>query len=289
VRRDHIDLFYGPTDIVPLGLTCPSVCAFRNPNIYVPIPEMAAGDRMRLTALRGLAIGSAQRCRRAIFVSGAARDEIAPVLRLDPAKARVIHHGLGRVFRDALTGPRPWDRPYILTVSTQYEYKNTPRLIEAFARFVHGRGLPHGLVVVGALVERPTATRIQETIARLGLGDVVRLAGEVGYPAVGAWYSHASAFVFPSWRETFGHPLLEAMAADLPIAAADIPVMREIAADAARYFDPRSVDAMGEAILQALYDPNRAALIARGRERLSAFSWETSARRTLDVFSEAAG
>jgi len=293
-RHDRLDVFYGPADSVPLALHCPTVCAFRNPNTYADIMASPPRKRLRLTGLRMLAMASARECRRAIFVSAAARDDILPVLNLDPAKARVVHHGMGEFFKSALSNAAlasqsPWPRPYLLMVSTLYHYKNCVRLIEAFDKYVHKAGLPHGLALVGAQVETWAAQPIKETIRRLGLEQHVLLAGEIRYPDVAAWYRHASAFVFPSYRETFGHPLLESMAADLPLAASDIPVMREIAGDVARYFDPFSVDSIGEALVDVLDVSKREERIKRGRERLKQFTWDRTARLTLEVIQEAAG
>ncbi len=286
-RRDKLDLFYGPGDTLPLALPCPSVCAFRNPNIYAPIAESARQQWSRLAVLRGLALAAGAVCSKAIFVSAAARDEIAPVIHLPASKARVVHHALGRVFRDALIGPRPWERPYLLSVSTVYNYKNFVRLVQAYDLYVKRAGLPHGLVIIGEPVEKAYTAEIMAEIANRRLQEDVRYLGEVRYPAVGPWYRHAAAFAFPSYRETFGHPLLEAMAADLPLAAADIPVMREIGGDVPVYFDPFSVDAMGKALVDVLTGPEREAMVERGRQRVAQFTWRRTAEQTLRVLDEA--
>jgi glycosyltransferase involved in cell wall biosynthesis len=286
-RRDKLDLFYGPADTLPLAMPCRTVCAFRNPNIYAPLSEEPRSQWARLLTLRGLAVAAGATCSRAIFVSAAARDEIAPAIRLPAAKARVVHHALGRVFRDALTGPRPWERPYLLSVSTMYTYKNFVRLVQAYDLYVKRSGLPHGLVIIGEPVEADYTARVVAEIAARGLRDDVRYLGEVKYPAVGPWYRHAAAFAFPSYRETFGHPLLEAMAADLPLAAADTAVMREIGGDVPLYFDPMSVDALGKALVEVLTGADRDAMVERGRHRVSEFTWRRTAEETLRVFDEA--
>lgn len=286
--RDRLDVLYGPADNVPLAAPCATVCAFRNPNVYADIGQWPLRDRPRLRLLRRLAVASARRCARGLFVSGAARDEIAPVIGLRPEKARVVHHGLGPVFEQALAGLRPLARPYLLTVSTIYRYKNFVRLLAAFDAHVRGAGLPHALAIVGGSADPEHLAEMQATIRARGLEADVVLPGEVRYPAVGAWYRHAEAFVFPSFRETFGHPLLEAMAAGLPIAAADIPVMREVGGDVPIYFDPFSVDALGAA-LQTLLGPGHDERVARGRARLAEFTWRRTAEHTLAALEEAAG
>ena len=82
----------------------------------------------------------------------------------------------------------------------------------------------------------------------------IHVVGNVPYAEVPAWYRGASLFVFPSYLETFGHPLLEAMAADVPVLAADIAVSREVAGDAARYFDPTDVDALAREMARGVDD-----------------------------------
>jgi glycosyltransferase involved in cell wall biosynthesis len=107
----------------------------------------------------------------------------------------------------------------------------------------------------------------------------------VPYAEIPRWYAHARLFVFPSYLETFGHPLLEAMAAGVPLVAADIPVSREVAADAARYADPHDTGDLARAVEEVLCDDDlRARLVASGRERARCFSWDDSARRHLELF-----
>jgi glycosyltransferase involved in cell wall biosynthesis len=287
-RKDKLDVFFGPGDSVPLGMMCPTVVAYRNPNVYSRIFNEPVDRRPRLLALRALALTSARSCSRAIFVSAVSRDEIVPVIHLKPEKARVVHHGLGDVFQKALTGPRPWDRPYLLSVSTIYHYKNYIRLVQAYDEHVKKQGLPHGLVIVGATVDTEYAEDLKREIVRRGLQADVQLTGEIQYPGAGPWFKHADAFVFPSFRETFGHPLLEAMAADLPVAAADIPVMREIGGEVPFYFDPMSVDDMGRALREVLVGADRTSRLQAGRDRLQEFTWRKTAEKTLAVLDEAA-
>jgi len=82
-------------------------------------------------------------------------------------------------------------------------------------------------------------------------------------------------------------PVLEAKAAGVPVACSDIPPLREVAADAALYFDPLDEDALASALTRIASDePLRAKLSQSGRKRAKGFSWEQTARQTLDVLLE---
>jgi glycosyltransferase involved in cell wall biosynthesis len=118
----------------------------------------------------------------------------------------------------------------------------------------------------------------------------VTLTGELSYEAVTSYYSAAAAFVFPSYLETFGHPLLEAMAAAIPIAASDIPVFRELAAEAAVYFDPfDSHDIAAKMARMEEDEQYREQLAKRGAARSMDFTWRKTAAGTVSVLEAAAG
>ncbi len=114
-----------------------------------------------------------------------------------------------------------------------------------------------------------------------------RIVGAVPYAEIPAWYRGAQLFVFLSYLETFGHPLLEAMAADVPVIAADIPVTREVAGDAALYVPHDDVAALADALARGLDDSEfRERARALGRERVARFTWDASARAHLALFDE---
>ena len=104
-----------------------------------------------------------------------------------------------------------------------------------------------------------------------------------------ALYDRAAVVVCPSVYEGFGLPLVEAMAAGTPIVCSDIPVFREVAADAALFVPADDAPGWAQAVAQVLSDPDRARdLEARGSARVRAFSWRRTAERTLAVWSDAA-
>jgi glycosyltransferase involved in cell wall biosynthesis len=117
------------------------------------------------------------------------------------------------------------------------------------------------------------------------LADSIHILGEIPYADIRRYYQEASLCVFPSHLETFGHPILEALAADVPLVAADIPVFHEIAGNAAFYGDPFETKSLANAMEAALFEPGAAELLVkRGRERLKLFTWEQTAERLVSMF-----
>jgi glycosyltransferase involved in cell wall biosynthesis len=119
-------------------------------------------------------------------------------------------------------------------------------------------------------------------IAELGLEDSVQLTDWIPRDELLQLYSRAQAFVYPSTFEGFGMPVLEAMAAGIPVACSDIPPLREVAGGAALFVDPLSEDAIAGALDRIVTDAQlRSNLIEAGPERARKFSWERAARETL--------
>jgi glycosyltransferase involved in cell wall biosynthesis len=116
----------------------------------------------------------------------------------------------------------------------------------------------------------------------------VQLKGWIPRDELLRLYARAHAFVYPSTFEGFGMPVLEAMAARIPVACSDIPPLREVVGEAALFFDPLSEDAIATALDRLVTDaPLRTHLIEAGPERARRFTWERAARETLDALIEA--
>jgi Glycosyl transferases group 1 len=128
-------------------------------------------------------------------------------------------------------------------------------------------------------------TMLQEVIAHFHLQEAVHYLGYVPSAELRTLYARAAMLIFPSLFEGFGIPLVEAMALECPIAAANLTSIPEVVGDAALLFDPRNPDSIAEAMYRILSDGSlRQSLIARGRERRALFSWQETASQTLRVF-----
>lgn len=180
------------------------------------------------------------------------------------------------------------DAPYILYVARlEHPGKNHVRLIEAHAQLA-ARGFPHYLLLAGSDWTRAEA--VHQAAASSPAASRVKLLGFVPDTDLPVLYAGAELLAFPSLFEGFGLPLLEAMASRTPVCCSNVSSMPEVAGDAALLFDPMDPGAIADRMAEVIGDENlRARLVAAGRHRIDLFTWERTARATLDVLSLAAG
>jgi glycosyltransferase involved in cell wall biosynthesis len=170
---------------------------------------------------------------------------------------------------------------YVLFVGTLEPRKNLARLVRAYRR-VAGRGAPHALVLAGPMGWRPQG--LLRELSEEAPGNVV-LTGRVSAQDLDALYRGAAAFVYPSLYEGFGLPVLEAMARGLPCVVSASSSLPEVAGEAALPVDPRSVAGLAEAVERILSDDDLADRLRRaGVARAARFSWDRTARQTLEVY-----
>jgi glycosyltransferase involved in cell wall biosynthesis len=212
--------------------------------------------------------------------------DLARLTRADPARIHAIPQGVSPP--GPAEDPEPAlrrlkiPRPYLLFVGTLEPRKNLIRLIRAYRRAA--LSIPHALVLVGPLGWR--SDRLNRELAVPGRGQVL-LTGHVPRPDLDALYRGADAFCYPSLYEGFGLPVVEAMARGVPVVTSAASSLPEVAGDAALLVEPRSVRDLTGAIERILTDREEAdRLRSMGRDRASRFTWERTARMTLDVYRE---
>jgi len=286
------DLYFSAGETAPLRASCPMIASFRNPIIYTNLDlGVSVKQKLRLRLLREISRLSARVCDRIMFVSEDSAGWIGDSVNVPAHKRRVVHHGIDTAAwaRPKGQSAAPYGNSYILSVSSVYTHKNYVRLIDAYAALGHRRDNLPDLLILGDVQHPGYLAEMHRARAAAGedLAERIHIVGEVPYADVKAYYAGADLFVFPSYLESFGHPLLEAMASGLPTVAADIAVFREIAGDAAFYADPYKVDAIAGAIEEALFLPRaRETLIKRGRERVRSFGGDATASRLSALFDE---
>ncbi len=173
------------------------------------------------------------------------------------------------------------ETPFFLYVGRLEKKKNTPALIEALAILREDNPeVKEKLVLIGNASFG--FDEVKYVIEEFDLNNDVYMPGWVSEEDLPYIYNAASAFIFPTKHEGFGIPILESMACGLPTAASDIPVLREIAADAILYFDQNDKRAIATAMANIIKDTNlRQELINKGLAQSKKFSWLKCAEETL--------
>jgi glycosyltransferase involved in cell wall biosynthesis len=141
-------------------------------------------------------------------------------------------------------------------------------------------------VIVG---REPDNGILRRAVEETGLGNRVVFTGYLSEPEVMTVLKHSVALAFPSFYEGFGLPVLEAMAAEVPVACSNVAALPEVAGEAAIFFDPESVDDIARAVSRLWHDGKlRMRLVALGRERIKQFTCERIANETAAVYERIA-
>jgi glycosyltransferase involved in cell wall biosynthesis len=251
---------------------------------YLVVPEAHFG--VRALGMRVLVPLAARRSRRIIAVSEATKRDLVARLNVPSEKVDVVPWGLGQPARATPTPEGELrarlelgDRPVLLSLSAKRPHKNLAGLLDALAL------LPPERRPIAVLPGYPTPheAELRDRAQRLGID--ARFPGWTSAEDVEGLFALSAAFVFPSFYEGFGLPLLEAMARGVPVATSDRASLPEVAGDAAVLFDPSDPAAIAAAIETLLADPEP--WIAAGRERVKQFTWARAAELTLASYERA--
>ena len=230
-----------------------------------------------------------------IINSESLRSEVLHYLDVDPAKLKLINEAVDHdLFKPgdvdlARTHVASYGvtKPFVLFVSSLWSYKNCDGLLRAWAIARHE--LPgRQLAIVGAGRDEKYVAELHALTAELGIADDVVFVGGVPLEETADFYRAADVFVYPSLNETFGLPILEAMACGCPVVTSDVSAMPETAGGAALLADPQAPKSVAQAIVEATQPGNRDRLLDLGFARAQQFTWGATAAQTLNVYREVA-
>jgi glycosyltransferase involved in cell wall biosynthesis len=229
-----------------------------------------------------------------IINSESLRAEIHKYLDVEDSKLRLIYEAVDHdLFRPGPpetarrdVAPSGVNRPFVLFVSSLWPYKNCVGLLRAWS-LVRDQVGGRQLAIVGGGKDEKHIAELRSLVAELGIGDDVVFVGGVPLEKTARFYQAADLLVYPSFNETFGLPLLEAMASGCPVVTSNISAMPEIAGGAAALCDPHDPASIGRSIVEGL-GPRSSQLRQAGLERAGQFTWAATAVQTLDVYREVA-
>jgi glycosyltransferase involved in cell wall biosynthesis len=290
LRQDRPDLVHVQYT-APLACPAPIVVSVHDVS-FIEHPEYFSRTRaaqLRLTVGRTVA-----RAARVLTGSEFSRSAIARCYGLEPERIAVVPNAAAPLFRPvSQAAAAAWVRahfgvstPFILTVGDLQPRKNQIGLIEAFARMMaESPRLPHHLVLAGQ--ETWHASEVRRAAGRSGLEARIHFTGFVSDDALLQFYNACEFFVFPSFYEGFGLPVLEAMACARAVACSNTSAVHDVADAAAILFDPHSTEALTRALLDLALQPEMRARMERlGLQRSTQFSWNETAKRTLGVYRD---
>jgi glycosyltransferase involved in cell wall biosynthesis len=228
---------------------------------------------------------------RIVSVSQSTKDDLVRVYKTDPDKIKVIHLGLDEHFK-----PLPYEKiqpvldkhglvykKYILFVGTLQPRKNITRLVDAFIKLKKEHRIEEKLAIAGGKgwLWQPIVDKISQS----GMSDEIKFLDYVEAEDLPPLYGGASLLTLPALYEGFGLPPLEAMACGTPVVVSNVSSMPEVVGEAGKLVDPNLVDSIAEGLLEVLMDRDlQQQMSQKGIDRARQFTWENTARQTLELF-----
>ena len=226
-----------------------------------------------------------------VAVSEGVRHDFSKYFSVSDKKVKIIPNAAGGVFRPlsdrekmkATLLRHGVSFPYLLFVGSLEPVKNVCGLLRAYERIC--RQIPHHLLLVGVRGWRHE--EILTLRAELGLEEKVHWIGYIPSEELVFFYNMADIFIYPSFYEGFGIPILEAFQCGTPVITSNTSAMAEVASDAASLIDPYDVENISKAMLELIRNRElRETLSKKGLERAGQFSWRKAASEMLTLFKE---
>lgn len=273
---------------VPIVVTVHDVSFLKHPEFFSPFRQRQLAITVESTV---------RRAARIVTCSEFSRQAIASAYNLDPETIHVAHNA-------ATPGFQPTDRrrakaivqdrygisaPFLLCVGNLQRRKNQSGLIKAYESLIQAHPeFEQDLVFVGK--DTSQSTEIRELARKSAVQQRIHFVGFVPDEILPAFYNAADLFVFPSFYEGFGIPLLEAMACGRPIACSNRTAMPEVTGKTAVFFDPGCTQSIGQALHDMLANLDLCQKLGEAAlHRSRGFSWDATASTVLDVYREVAG
>lgn len=293
VREAEIEVLFSSTGFATVLPGCPQILLIRNALLFEKRYRFRSASVLR----RWLSTAT---FRRADLVLAPSEAMLTLLDRAPPS--RVIPYGIHpESFLSDEPAPaatrtmRQWRSAgdfILLYVSSYARHKDFEALIEALS-LLRSRGIPARLMTTLSREITGEGTAYDALVTRigaLGLNESVASAGYLPYGQLHHLYDEADLFAFPSISESFGHPMVEALASGLPVVAADTAVNREICGDAAMFFEPSSPMSIMRMIGMLYAEPEmRTELADRARVRARRYSWTRYARDFAAAVEEVVG
>ncbi|MCD8270629.1 MAG: glycosyltransferase family 4 protein [Parabacteroides sp.] len=287
--KDNIDIYHGPSNELPCNIrksgiasvvTIHDLIFLRYPQFYKAIDKAIYTYKFR------------QACQNAdhiIAVSKMTQSDIVSFFNISPDKINVVYQGCDISFKRKITEAEAnaiktkYDirSPYILNVGSIEERKNLLLLVKAV------KDLKKDIHVIAIGKRTPYTEQVEKYIQENNLTSRIKLLSNVPFSELPAFYQMASLFVYPSYFEGFGIPILEALHSDVPVIAATGSCLEEAGGPNSLYTDPNNEHELGSLINAVLSDNNLAESMRKnGREYLKQFEDKKLADDIINIYKQ---
>jgi len=237
--------------------------------------------------------GIVKNCRKLITVSESEKKRIAGFFHLDDSKIEAVYNGVSSHFKRVTDSAENAylkkkyklpDRFFFFFGNTDPK-KNTRGVLQALSIFLKNSDEKIPLLMLD--YDRKELTSLIQDIGDPLLSDHIILTGYIPNNELPGIYSLCSVFLYPSLRESFGIPILEAMACGVPVITSNTSSMPEVGGDAALFVDPYVPAQIADAMKKVIRNQDlRAELIDKGFKNASKFSWNAMAKNLLRIYKE---
>jgi glycosyltransferase involved in cell wall biosynthesis len=250
---------------------------------FIRHPEWHPKDRVK--HLEKYCLKQLSKANAIITISEFSKKEIIHLLNIDPTKIHITYPGVNSDFSpEGKRMERLPDR-YILFLGNLEPRKNLPVLLTAYQSLPRNLRDRNSLVLAGTRAWQ--TNKLEKKIHLLQKDEKIILTGYVPQAMLPNLYRGASLFVYPSFYEGFGLPVLEAMASGVPVITSKTTSLPEVVGDAGVLVNPYDADELKEAMIKVLEDPKiRREMSEKGPERAKLFSWEKCAKETIEVYKK---
>ncbi|NRB82847.1 MAG: glycosyltransferase family 4 protein [Winogradskyella sp.] len=297
-KAHNCDILHCTSNTAPLALQMPLVTTlhdviFKEGSVLEQLTSSASWYQKIGNLYRRLIVNSiVKKSQRLITVSNFERQNISKIYKLDSSKIQTVHNGVNECFKAVVDNKarakvkQKYNLPehFLLHLGNTDPRKNTARVLKAFYMYIYVYTEDLKLVLVG-LNESKLSTILKSIDLEEELSDKIILTGYVVDTDLPILFSLSELFLFPSLREGFGIPIIEAMACGTPVITSNTSSMPEVAGDAACLVNPNSTENIYEAIAKVRSDKNyKNQLTEKGLARYTKFTWENAARQVLGIY-----
>jgi glycosyltransferase involved in cell wall biosynthesis len=291
LRQERIDVYHGPTFVTPFVKTCAQVVTIHDMTFHTMPQRHTFAKQLYF---RNVIPAAIRRSDMAIAVSESTKRDILRLVKTDADKIAVVHLGVNARFLSsngieelaAVRMKYGIPRQFILFVGLIEPRKNLPGLVEAYQAVCSTS--PYDLVLAGSLGWDYAA--LLKKIADSPVRHQIHMPGYIADADLPALYRAAAVFVYPSFYEGFGLPVLEAMASGTPVISSATSSLPELVGNAGILVEPSDTNDLASALSRVMEDGSlRQRMSEDGIERAKLFTWQKTASETLDVYKRVAG